>query len=61
MLGGERRMNRVAYSFKLLREFAGLARERKAYWIIPLIVILGVSAFLIVVGQSSAPLIYTLF
>ena len=54
-------MSRVGYSFKLLREFVGFARERRVYWIVPLVVILGVAAFLIVVGQSSAPLIYTLF
>ncbi len=54
-------MSRVGYSLKLFREFVGFARERRVYWIVPLIVILGIAAFLIVVGQSSAPLIYTLF
>jgi hypothetical protein len=42
-------------------EFARFARDNKAYWIVPLMLVLGMAAFLIVAGQSAAPLIYALF
>lgn len=54
-------MRRLGYSFKLLREIWGFAAENKAYWIVPLVVLLGIAAFLVTVGQASAPLLYTLF
>jgi len=53
----------VAYSgfTDQLAEFARFARANKAYWIIPLVLFLALAAFLIVGGQSAAPLLYTLF
>ncbi len=54
-------MARLRYSFRLLREFTLFARYHKAYWIVPLIVILGLAALVMVAGQTAAPLIYTLF
>ena len=54
-------MPKVGYSLKLFREFVGFAHEKRAYWIVPLIVILGIAAVLIVTSQVAAPLIYTLF
>lgn len=54
-------MARLSYSFKLLREFTGLAREKKAYWLVPLVILLGIAAFVVVAGQAAAPLLYTLF
>jgi hypothetical protein len=54
-------MSRIRYSFKLLREFTGFARANKAYWIVPLMILLGLTAFVIVAGQATAPLLYTLF
>jgi hypothetical protein len=54
-------MSRFGYSFRLLGEFVGFARENKAYWIVPLIVVLGLAALLVVAGQGAAPLLYTLF
>ena len=54
-------MGRMGYSLKLLREFIGFARENRAYWIIPLALLLGITALVIVAGQSAAPLLYTLF
>jgi hypothetical protein len=54
-------MARVGYGFKLIRDFFGFARQNKAYWIIPLIAMLGLVAAVVVVGQASAPLLYTLF
>ena len=54
-------MSKLSYSGKLLGEFVAFAREKKAYWIVPLAILLGFSAVLIVAGQSIAPVIYTLF
>jgi hypothetical protein len=54
-------MLRWRYTFKLMREVWGFAHENKAYWIVPLVILLGVAAFMIGVGQASAPLLYTLF
>ena len=46
---------------KLFREFVGFSRENKMYWMIPLVLILGIASFLIVASQTAAPLVYTLF
>lgn len=54
-------MARIGYAGKLLREFVGFARESKSYWIVPLAIVLGLAAFVVVVGQAAAPLLYTLF
>ena len=54
-------MRRMGYGWKLLREFVQFARESRNYWLIPLILVLGLAAALIVVGQTAAPLLYTLF
>ena len=54
-------MAKIGYSLKLFREFVGFAREKRVYWIVPLIVLLGLAAAVIVSSQVAAPLIYTLF
>ena len=54
-------MAKIAYTGKLLREFLGFARARRVYWIVPLVVVLGLAALLVVAGQTAAPMIYTLF
>ena len=54
-------MRKIAYAGKLFGEFVRFAREHRAYWIVPLILVLGLTSFLIVAGQSAAPFIYTLF
>jgi hypothetical protein len=54
-------MAKLSYSFKLFAEFVRFARENKMYWIIPLVVFLGLATFVVVGGQSAAPLLYTLF
>ena len=52
---------RIRDTINLLREFAGFARTHRAYWIVPLIVMLGIAGFLAVAGQAAIPLLYTLF
>ncbi len=54
-------MNRLRYSGKLFAEFVRFARDNKAYWIVPIVLILGGAALVMVVAQTAAPLIYTLF
>ena len=54
-------MAKLGYSFKLFGEFIRFARANRAYWIIPLVIFLGITALIIVGGQSAAPLLYTLF
>ena len=49
-------MAKIGYSWKLLGEIGGLAREKKAYWIVPLAIVLGVqlSGCAMVDGKSTA-------
>ena len=54
-------MRRLGYGFKLFGEFTRFARETRSYWLIPLIVALGLAGLVIVGGQAAAPLLYTLF
>jgi len=46
-----------------LKEFVAFLRQRKKYWLLPLIVVALLVGALLVVAQSSAiaPFIYTLF
>jgi hypothetical protein len=46
---------------RVLRDFVRFALENRMYWIIPLVLFLGLAAFVVVAGQAAAPLIYTLF
>ncbi len=46
---------------RLLKEFFGFAWQNKAWWIIPIVLMLLLLMFLITAGQSAAPFIYTLF
>ena len=54
-------MNRLLHIVPLLREFFRFAAAHKVYWIAPMVIILGLIALLISLGQASAPFIYTLF
>ncbi len=54
-------MSRVAYAGKLLKEFFLFTRENKAYWLVPLVLVLLLAALVIFGTQTTAPFIYTLF
>ena len=54
-------MARIRHGFRLFAEFVGLARETRSYWIIPLVLLLGLVSFVIVAGEAAVPLLYTLF
>ena len=46
-----------------LKEFLDFLRERKKYWLLPIVIVLGLFGILIVLSQGSAvaPFIYTIF
>lgn len=50
-------------TFDFLKDLWGFMRERKKYWLLPLVITLVLLGALIVVSQGSviAPFIYTLF
>jgi hypothetical protein len=45
----------------LMAEFKAFAWQHKAWWVIPMVVVMFMLGLLIVVGQGAAPFIYTLF
>lgn len=49
--------------FDIVKEFWLFLRERKKYWLLPIVLVLGLLGGLIVLTQGSAvaPFIYTLF
>jgi|TARA_B100000586_G_scaffold49970_1_gene33273 hypothetical protein len=46
-----------------LKEFFDFLKERKKYWLLPIIIVLALFGILIVLSQGSviAPFIYTIF
>ena len=55
-------MKKLAYTGRLLRQFVRFAYHQKVYWIVPLIVLLGLFALLGGSVQSAGTLLlYTLF
>ena len=46
-----------------VKEFWEFLRERKKYWLLPIIIVLALLGILIVISQGSAvaPFIYTIF
>lgn len=54
-------MRFLRHLWGLLAEFGMFAWHNKAWWIIPVAIILLLLAALVFVGQASAPFIYTLF
>ena len=49
--------------FDFLKEFWDFLGERKKYWLMPIVIVLGLVGILIVLSQGTAvaPFIYTLF
>ena len=46
-----------------IKEFWEFLKERRKYWLFPVVIVLGLFGILIVLGEGSAiaPLIYTIF
>jgi hypothetical protein len=54
-------MRRLRHLGLLLAEVWAFARENRAWWLVPLVIMLLLLGLLIFAGQSVAPFIYTLF
>ena len=54
-------MGKLRHSGTLFKEFLRFSRAHKVYWIVPLVLVMGLMILLIAAGQVSAPFIYTLF
>ena len=54
-------MRFLKHVIKLFREFLGFAWHNKAWWIVPIVLVLFLLGLMIFAGQASAPFIYTLF
>lgn len=54
-------MRFLRYLGRLLGEFCEFAWQNKAWWIIPIVLVLLLLTVFIVTGTSVAPFIYTLF
>jgi hypothetical protein len=54
-------MRTFRYLGRLIGEFFAFAWENKAWWIIPIILVLAVLMLFIVGTKSAAPFIYTIF
>jgi len=54
-------MRILKYVGRLIGEFFEFAWQNKAWWIIPIVLVLLLLTVLIVTGSSVAPFIYTLF
>ena len=54
-------MSRLVDGLKLLGEFVRFARAKRVYWIVPLVLFLGMVALVVVTSEVAAPFIYALF
>lgn len=54
-------MRRLRYLKRLLSDLWVFARENKAWWIVPLVLVLLMMTVLIVASQTATPYVYTLF
>ena len=54
-------MGKLVHSGKLLAELMRFAKAHKAWWIVPLVLLLLLTGALVALGSSAAPFIYTLF
>ncbi|MGQ9661768.1 MAG: DUF5989 family protein [Kiritimatiellia bacterium] len=51
----------LRHLLRLLKEASHFAWQNKVWWIVPMLIVLLLLAFLIVAGQTTVPFIYTLF
>jgi hypothetical protein len=54
-------MGRLRYAWRLLGELWAFARANRVWWILPLVLALGLLALVVAASQTAAPFIYTLF
>lgn len=52
----------MAKRTNIVTEYVQFLKERKAYWMVPILIVLLLIALLVILGgTSAAPFIYTLF
>ena len=58
-----KKCNRYLIMLSFIKEFYDFLKIRKKYWLLPIIIVLGLFGALIVLSQGSAiaPFIYTIF
>ena len=54
-------MRFLKHLLRLLKEFGEFAWHNKAWWIVPVVLVLLLLSVLIFAGSTAAPFIYTLF
>lgn len=54
-------LGRMRYVGKLAGHIVRFAAENKVYWIVPLLLVLGLLGVVIFAGQASTPFIYSLW
>jgi len=56
-------LKRISRNLSVLRELAAFLRERRLWWLLPMVAVFVLIAVLLVLAQSSAvaPLLYPLF
>ena len=54
-------MRRFRYLLRLFGELFAFARAHKAYWIVPMAIVLALVFLLVMTSQGAAPFLYTLF
>jgi hypothetical protein len=54
-------MKILKYLGRLLKEFGEFAWQNKAWWIVPIVLVLLLLSVLIFAGASVAPFLYTFF
>ncbi len=54
-------MRFLKYLGRLIGEFFSFALQNKAWWIVPIILVLLLIAVVVISGSGIAPFIYTLF
>jgi hypothetical protein len=54
-------MGRLRYAGTLLGHLVHFTAENKAYWIVPVVLVLGLLVLLVFTGQVAAPFVYTLW
>jgi hypothetical protein len=54
-------VGRLTHSGRLFGQFLGYAKEKKAYWIIPLVIVFAFLAIVAVTSQTVVPTLYAIF
>ena len=54
-------MNKLKYLGRLFGEFFSFAWQNKAWWILPVLIVLLLVGLLVTTSQTALPFIYTLF